>query len=267
MVAVLRETPRLQKDTDGGQKMGKAIHLFARDAKEFYRKIARRLRGRYPPVVKPEFRRQFGMTVPEWLYYHQREVLKNKQISWMGVPVLKSVLDAWIYQEILYEVRPDILVEIGSWAGGSTLYFAHLLDLLDHGQVVSVDIDRTHYQVKHPRIVEVTGDSGSAEVVAEVARICGGKSGLVVHDGAHGREQVLRDLYAYSAFVSVGSYLIVEDGITDIFVQGKGIGGATQGPLLAVEEFLGRRPDFVVDSIRERYRITYNPRGYLKRIG
>jgi cephalosporin hydroxylase len=64
----------------------------------------------------------------------------------------------------------------------------------------------------------------------------------------------------------VGSDLIVEDGITDIFVQGKGIGGAAQGPLLAVEEFLGQRPDFVVDSIRERYRITYNPRDYLKRI-
>jgi cephalosporin hydroxylase len=63
----------------------------------------------------------------------------------------------------------------------------------------------------------------------------------------------------------VGSDLIVEDGITDIFVQGKGIGGAAQGPLLAVEEFLGQRPDFVVDSIRERYRITLQPQGLSKK--
>lgn len=246
--------------------MLKALRLLASDRHEFYRKLSLGFRGRYRPVLKPEFRGQFGLTVPEWLYYHHRELIKKKQVSWMGVPTLKSALDAWIYQEILHEVRPDVVVEIGSWAGGSTLYFAHLLDLLDHGQVVSVDIDRTHYQVKHPRITEVTGDSGSPEVVARVARLCEGKSGLVVHDGAHSRQRVGRDLQAYSAFVSVGSYLIVEDGISDVFVPGKGIGKGKEGPLPAVEEFLRTRPDFVADRSRERYLITYNPRGYLKRV-
>ena len=247
-------------------KVLRALRLLATDRDEFYRKLSLRLRGRYRPVLKPEFRRQFGLTVPEWLFYHHRELIKKKQVSWMGVPTLKSVLDAWIYQEILYEVRPDVVVEIGSWAGGSTLYFSHLLDLLGHGRVVSVDIDRTHYQVKHPRISEVTGDSGSADVVAQVARLCEGKSGLVVHDGAHSRERVLRDLHAYSAVVGVGSYLIVEDGISDVFVPGKGIGKVKEGPLPAVEEFLRHRPDFVADRSRERYLITYNPKGYLKRI-
>lgn len=247
-------------------KVLRVLRLLARDRDEFYRRISLRLRGRYRPVVRLEFRKQFGLTVPEWLFYHHRELIKKKQVSWMGVPALKCALDAWIYQEVLHEVRPDVVVEIGSWAGGSTLYFAHLLDLLDHGTVVSVDIDRTHYQVKHPRIVEVTGDSGSAEVVAQVARLCEGRSGLVVHDGAHSRDRVLRDLRAYSAFVSVGSYLIVEDGISDVFVPGKGIGTIKEGPLPAVEEFLRQRPDFVTDRSRERYLITYNPKGYLKRI-
>ena len=243
-----------------------ALRLLTRDLKAFYRRVSLRLRGGYPPVIKPEFQRQFGMTVPEWLYHHQREVIKKRQVSWMGVPLLKCVLDAWIYQEILCEVRPDVVVEIGSWAGGSTLYFAHLLDLLGHGQVVSVDIDRTDYRVAHPRIVEVTGDSGSPGVVAQVGRICEGKSGLVLHDGAHGRDQVLRDLHAYSPFVSVGSYLIVEDGIIDAFLPGKGLSDLAEGPLCAVEEFLRQRSDFIPDPVRERYLITYNPQGYLKRI-
>ena len=247
-------------------KVLKAVSLLARDPNEFYRKLSVRLRARYRPVLKREFRTQFGLTVPEWLYYHHRELIKKKQISWMGVPTLKNALDAWIYQEILCEVRPDVVVEIGSWAGGSTLYFAHLLDILDHGLVVSVDIDRTHYQVKHPRIVEVTGDSSSADVVAEVTRLCAGKSGLVVHDGSHSYERVLRDLHAYSAFVGVGSYLIIEDGIAEVFVAGKGISEAKEGPLAAAGEFLRHRRDFVVDRSRERYLITYNPKGYLKRV-
>jgi cephalosporin hydroxylase len=247
-------------------KVLKALRLLASDRHEFYRKLSLGFRGRYRPVLKREFRAQLSLTVSEWLYYHHRELMKKKRISWMGVPALKCALDAWIYQEILHDVRPDVVVEIGSWAGGSTLYFAHLCDLLDHGRVVSVDIDRTHYQVKHPRIVEVTGDSGSPEVVAQVASLCAGKSGLVVHDGAHSRERVLRDLRAYSAFVSVGSYLIVEDGISDAFVPGKGIGKTTEGPLRAVDDFLRERRDFVADSSRERYLITYNPRGYLQRV-
>jgi cephalosporin hydroxylase len=249
-----------------GGKVLERVRLLATDPSAFYRKVSLRLRGRYQPVLRREFRAQFGLSVPEWLYYHHRELIKKKQVSWMGVPTLKSALDAWIYQEILHEIRPDVLVEIGSWAGGSTLYFAHLLDLLDHGQVVSVDIDRTHYRVKHPRIVEVTGDSGSPEVVAAVAAICAGKSALVVHDGAHTRERVLRDLRAYAPLVAVGSYLIVEDGVSDVFVPGKGIGKIKQGPLPAVEEFLRSDGRFVADRSRERYLITYNPKGYLKRL-
>ncbi len=248
------------------RRVVKALALLRDDPYALYQRLSLRLRGRYRPQLKPEFRGQFGLTVPEWLHYHHRELIKKKRISWMGVPTLKSALDAWVYQEILHELKPEVVVEIGSWAGGSTLYFAHLLDILGHGRVVSVDIDRSHYWVRHPRIDEITGDSGSPDVIAAVARLCAGKSGLVVHDGGHGREQVLRDLHAYSAFVSHGSYLIVEDGLSDVFVPGRGIGKAKGGPLLAVEEFLKTRTDFVADRARERYLITYNPKGYLKRV-
>jgi cephalosporin hydroxylase len=234
--------------------------------KRSYRRTSHRLKGRYPPVPKPEFRRQFGDTIPAWLHYHHYEILKSRAVTWMGVPTLKNPLDAWIYQEILFEVRPQVVVEIGSWSGGSTLFFAQLLDLLGGGQVISIDIDRTPYRVRHPRIVEITGDSGSPEVHAQVGPLCAGKSTLVVHDGNHGREAVLKDLHTYAQWVSVGSYLIVEDGIVDVF-EGRGLGSDSgEGPLLAVDEFLLQRRDFAVDASRERYRITYNPRGYLKRL-
>ena len=198
--------------------------------------------------------------------YHQTSLSDAGRISWMGVRTAKCALDAWIYQEIIYRVRPDVIVEIGSDRGGSTLYFAHLLDAMNHGIVVSVDIDRSRFQVQHERIRLVTGDSAAPETVAQVAPYCVGKRVLVVHDGGHNKEQVLRDLRAYADFVSVSSYFIVEDSIIDLFNPEDGLGRYWDGPLPAIEQFLHERPDFVVDSECERYLLTNNPRGYLKRV-
>ncbi len=185
----------------------------------------------------------------------------------MGVTSFKNPCDAWIYQEIVYEVKPEIIVEIGSAHGGTTLYFAHLMDLLGQGAVISVDIDRSNYAVRHPRITAITGDSSSPDVIAQVQQRCAGKRVLVVHDGDHSRGQVLKDLRAYEALVSVGSYLIVEDGVMDLFDPGDGIGTAAPGPLPAIKQFLKEHRNYIVDPTKERYVITYNPRGFLKKIG
>lgn len=215
--------------------------------------------------TREDYDKRLDMSLRQWLKYHQKNIVFEK-CHWMGVRALKNPLDAWIYQEIIYEVQPDIIVEIGSWQGGSTLYFANLLDLLGKGIVVSIDIDRTNYGVEHQRIVAITGDSSSPEVVAELSELCQGKTVLVVHDGDHRKEQVLKDLNNYSKLVSLCSYLIVEDGIIDLFEPGDGIGESFEGPLGAVEEFLSTNPDFVVDTECERYILTYNPKGFLKRI-
>lgn len=184
----------------------------------------------------------------------------------MGVRALKNPLDAWVYQEIIHDVKPDVIVEIGSYEGGSTLFFANMLDLLGHGTVISIDIDRSKYRVNHERIVAITGDSSAPDTIARVIELCRGRAVLVVHDGNHNKEQVLRDLQAYSKLVSVGSYFIVEDGIVDLFDPGDGIGQQKEGPLLAVEEFLRGNSNFVADLERERYILTYNPRGFLRRV-
>lgn len=210
------------------------------------------------------YRRLYRMRLRDWLLYHQREVV-HTQSTWMGVAALKNPLDAWIYQEILHEVRPEVVVEIGSAAGGGTLYLANLLDLLGAGRVISVDIDRSSFVARHDRITCFTGDSRDPRILAAVAEICDERAVLVIHDGDHRAGPVLEDLRNYGGLVSVGSYLIVEDGIIDLYQDGDGIGTVEEGPLVAVEHFLAEDDRFEIDERRERYLLTYNQRGYLRR--
>ena len=229
-----------------------------------YRKILELARRMVAPM-DPEYRRRYRMTLKGWLLYHQSEIVYEKSF-WMGVPAQKNPMDSWIYQEILHEVQPDVVIEIGSAAGGSTLYFAHLLDLIGHGKVISVDVDRSRFDVSHDRIVALTGRSDDPEILQRLARECAGKRVVVVHDGDHTRDQVLIDLNNYAKFVSPGGYLIVEDGIVDLFRPTSKLGQRKPGPMRAIEEFLKANPNFEVDKSRERYLLTYNPRGFLRRV-
>jgi cephalosporin hydroxylase len=242
------------------QLLGKGMRALFTEPATVFRSLRRLLLP-----MRADYRRRFAMSLHRWLLYHQTDIVFGG-CHWMGARAHKNPMDAWIYQEILWEVKPDVVVEIGSCYGGTTLYLAHMLDLIGKGTVVSVDIDRSKFSVSHPRIVEVTGDSGSPDTVARVTANCSGKSTLVIHDGDHRMGPVLRDLRAYSSLVSLGSYLIVEDGVMDLFRPGDGIGTFSPGPLVAIEAFLRERPEFAVDSRRERYVMTYNPRGFLRRV-
>ncbi len=219
------------------------------------------------PLRRAEYHRKYAMSLRNWLIYHQKEIV-FEAVSWMGIQALKNPLDAWIYQEILYEIQPDVVVEIGSRYGGSTKYFADLLEIIGNGTVISIDPDRGEYALAHKRVLALTGRSTDPEILAHVKEYCSGKTVLVMHDGDHRKKQVLEDLEAYAPLVSSGSYYIVEDGIVDLFHHGDGLGFKEEdpGPLAAVEEFLSRHPEFMVDESRERYVLTYNPRGFLKRL-
>ena len=235
-------------------------------ARAVARRLKRSSRRAYESWFSPRgiYHRRWRMTLREWLLRHQREIVFT-QSRWMGVLAWKNPFDAWIYQEILHDVRPQLIVEIGSAHGGSTLYLAHLLDLIGDGEIVSVDVDHSRFEVRHPRISTVTGNSSAPDVVDRVRERAGGKRVLVIHDADHRKRQVLLDLEAYAPLVTPGSYLIVEDGILDLFDRGDSIGTGEPGPLAAVEEFLPAHPEFEVDESRERYLLTYNPRGFLKR--
>ena len=186
-----------------------------------------------------------------------------KDTRWLGVVAYKSPLDLWVYQEILHEVRPQLIVETGTAHGGSALYLASICDLLGDGEVVTIDVAEGE-RPAHPRISYLRGSSVSGDVVAAVrARAEGRSPVMVVLDSDHREDHVLGELRAYADLVTPGSYLIVED----TSVNGNPVEPAFgPGPMEAVRTFLREDRRFEVDRTREKLLMTFNPGGFLKRI-
>lgn len=185
-------------------------------------------------------------------------------IAWLGHPIWQNVLDLWTIQETIAEVRPGLLIECGTHRGGSSLFFAHLFDLMGDGEVVTVDVTRLH-NLSHPRVTYLIGDSTSEEVLAEVQVKAAGCTGpvMVILDSDHSQNHVRRELESYTPLVTPGSYCLVQDGVIDtlsIFRTGR------PGPLPAIEDFLRSTDAFELDADRsERFLITHHPKGWLRR--
>jgi cephalosporin hydroxylase len=146
-------------------------------------------------------------------YFYTRADLTWNNTTWLGVPLWKNPLDLWVYQEIIFEVKPALIIETGTWRGGSAFYFASLLDLIGSGKIVTIDHSAGKGRPEHPRIEYVTGSSVSPEAVDLVrARVAdAGGPILIILDSDHRREHVAEELRLLSEFVTPGSYLIVED--------------------------------------------------------
>jgi cephalosporin hydroxylase len=183
---------------------------------------------------------------------------------WMGTPCQKCPLDLWIYQEILFEMKPDLIIETGTHSGGSALFLAHLCDIMGHGKVVTIDLVERPPRPTHERIIYLDGSSSDPDVIAK-ARAFGGPDDnvLVILDSDHSEQHVLQELELLSPFVKVGGYLIVEDSNINGHPTFPAFG---PGPFEAIEKFLASNPGFVVDVEREKFLMTFNPSGYLKRI-
>jgi cephalosporin hydroxylase len=183
---------------------------------------------------------------------------------WQGIETEKTPLDLWIYQEILFELKPDVIVETGTFDGGSALYLANICDLIGGGKVITVDLETRPYRPKHPRITYVEGHSStSAEAVGKVtAGIGDAPKAMVILDSDHGEKHVLDELKIYSKFVTPGQYLIVEDTNINGHPVLQEFG---PGPMEALDAFLRENKDFEIDLSREKFYLTFNPRGYLKR--
>jgi cephalosporin hydroxylase len=182
---------------------------------------------------------------------------------WLGVPVKKCPFDLWVFQELLAELRPDVVVESGTALGGSALFMAGVCDLLGHGRIITIDIEEQDGRPTHPRIQYLLGSSTSPEIVAQVKGLVGdAHTVLVVLDSDHSKEHVSRELALYSELVTVGSYIIVED--TNIHGHPV-LPNHPPGPMEAVEEFLSRNTHFTPDRSREKFYVTHNPKGYLQR--
>ena len=183
--------------------------------------------------------------------------------TWLGAQALKNPLDLWVYQEIMAETRPEVVVETGTYRGGSAFFLASICDLLGAGEVVSIDIEpvRDDYP-EHPRITYLGGRSSTdAGVVAEVRARAEGRRTLVILDSDHSQRHVEAELATYADLVPVGGYVIVEDSNI-----GRIRKDLLPGPLEAIDAFLARTDEFEVDRAREKFLITFNPSGYLRRV-
>jgi len=246
--------------------MREKLTLLFKNPEKFFRLVIERLdvRGKISPIKRAEYKKRFSMTLADWIIHHQNEIA-TKQVTWMGIPIWKNVMDLHVYQEIIFNQSPDVIVEIGSACGGSALYFANLCDILNKGVVVSIDVSRENYLARHDRIIELTGKSADSEVIRKVHEIAKGKNVLVIQDGDHSKQGVLADLRNYAELVPVDGYFIVEDSISDVFNPGNGVGRLIDGSMCAIEQFLEENKKFVIDESMEKYLLTQNPKGYLKR--
>jgi cephalosporin hydroxylase len=170
-------------------------------------------------------------------------------------------LDLWIYQEIMWERRPDVVIEIGSFAGGSSLALAHMMDNVGKGRIISMDIRLDKNVPKHPRIQFIEVDA-MKHFDAVKATIKPEETVMVIEDSSHYQEHTYTMLKQYGQLVKVGDYFIVEDTLVWHGLDE----GPKPGPWEGVEKFLKESDDFVSDRSREGFILTWNPRGFLKRV-
>jgi cephalosporin hydroxylase len=184
--------------------------------------------------------------------------------TWFGVHALKGPWDLWIAQELLWDTRPELLVETGVAQGGSALYYASIFDLLGAGEILGVDVDLSgvHPAARdHPRISLIEGGSTDRAVVEQIREAARGKRAMVILDSDHSAAHVLEELGALASVVTPGCYLVVED--TAI---GRPMGKEMlPGPAEALEQWLAEGQPFEVDRSREKFLLTGSPGGYLRR--
>jgi cephalosporin hydroxylase len=235
---------------DGRGLAGRAVDLAKRAYTGFYT----------TPAVARAIVSQFTR-----LYYQTPQPVRTwHDTRWLGHQVLKTPLDLWNYQEILAERRPDVVLECGTAGGGSALYLASVMDMIDHGRVVSVDLKPNPDRPAHPRVEYLVGSSTAPEVFDQMAAAAAGAGRvMVILDSDHSRDHVLAELRLYAPLVTAGDFLIVEDTC----VNGHPV--APQhgpGPMEAVDQFLRETSDFVRDRRDRKFLMTFNPGGYLRRV-
>lgn len=197
-------------------------------------------------------------------------------VTWMGIPIIQFPEDICMMQELIWKVRPDVIVECGVAHGGSLVFYASLLELLGKGRVIGVDVEIRPYNrtminnhMMAPRIELIEGSSVDSRIVKEVQkRIQGERKVMVILDSNHSAEHVAKELKFYSDLVTPGSYLVAMDGaqawVWDIPI-GK-MEWKQNNPLIAIEAFAARDKRFIIDEHYNRLKVTSNPKGFLRRL-
>lgn len=198
------------------------------------------------------------------------------QPTWLGIPVIQYAEDIVMMQELIWRLRPDVIVETGVAHGGSAVLYASVLELIGHGKVVAVDVEiRPHNRqaiTAHPmarRIELIEGSSTAPETLAKVKAAVGDAAKvLVTLDSNHSAAHVRKEIELYAPMVSPDSYLVVMDGAQEIMAdipRGKAE-WRTDNPLVAIREFVAGTKDWEVDPHYTRMLVTSNPQAFLRRV-
>ena len=199
--------------------------------------------------------------------------------KWMGRPVIQYPQDILAMQELIWDIKPDLIIETGIAHGGSLIFYASMLELAGKGEILGIDIDIRDHNRKEienhqmfKRITMIQGSSIDPSVIEKVKQFASSKQKvLVVLDSNHTHEHVLEELRAYAPLVSVNSYIIVFDTIVenlpaDYLPGHKRPWGIGDNPLTAVKEFLAHNENFEIDKAMDnKLLISVAPDGYLKR--
>ena len=204
--------------------------------------------------------------------------------SWFGRPVQQLPEDLIRLQEVIYQIKPDVIIETGVYRGGSLMFHATLCKAAERGRVIGIDVkipgQERGWIESHelaPLITLIEGDSVSADVVQEVSGLIkAGETVLVILDSDHAKAHVLAELEQYSPLVTAGSYIVVTDGVMEELagVPGGKPEWALDNPAAAADEFAAGHPEFEAGQPPWLFRdseltenVTYWPRGWLRRAG
>ena len=191
--------------------------------------------------------------------------LRWQSSTWLGHTIGRPPTDLFAYQEILSQVRPDWILETGTGNGGRALYLASICELLGRGRVISIDTKTSSKRPAHPRITYLTGMAFDDAVLERIRELTGGTTNALAILGTHSRRlRMMTEFEAFKPFIAIGSYIIVEDTILNGHPVYPTFG---PGPHEAAKQLLGRHHDFVADTTVEKQVLTFNPAGYLRRIG
>ena len=199
-----------------------------------------------------------------WLYHQSMVWAKN---TYCGIQILKCPMDMWEMQELICEKKPDFIVETGTWKGASALFYAHIFDTIGKGQVITVDNEPKDVP-EHPRIHYIVKHCLHPDVLSEIKERVNGSTVMVNLDSDHRKDHVLKEMSLYAPLVTNGMHLIIDDTILNHPSQMKDKNGnlIAPGPYEAVEEFMKDNKEFEYDRTAERQMITFNVKGYLKRV-